>query len=215
MYNNKVLPVNRIALLLITTVLLTACNNKSIPENNLESGFLDPAIENRPMAMWPWLNGFVDTTKLVYELEEMKNKGMRGVFLWDVGAIADPDKMIPAGPAYLGPESLNYISIAIKTGKRLGLDLGLMTSSSWNAGGAWVDKPEGSMQLLSTSQVISGPTRATITIGIPQDKSGEVKNCSLINSIAVPYNNTMEIDYSEDKIIQLNEFTAETAQPRW
>lgn len=39
MYNNKVLPVNRIALLLITTVLLTACNNKSIPENNLESGF--------------------------------------------------------------------------------------------------------------------------------------------------------------------------------
>jgi hypothetical protein len=215
MYNNKVLPVNRIALLLITTVLLTACNNKSIPENNLESGFLDPAIENRPMAMWPWLNGFVDTTKLVYELEEMKNKGMRGVFLWDVGAIADPDKMIPAGPAYLGPESLNYISIAIKTGKRLGLDLGLMTSSSWNAGGAWVDKPEGSMQLLSTSQVISGPTRATITIGIPQDKSGEVKNCSLINSIAVPYNNTMEIDYSEDKIIQLNEFTAEEKNISW
>jgi len=48
------------------------------------------------------LNGFVDTTKLVYELEEMKNKGMRGAVIWDIGALADPNKMIPGGPAFLG-----------------------------------------------------------------------------------------------------------------
>jgi hypothetical protein len=30
------------------------------------------------MALWTWLNGHVDTVKLVYELEEMKDKGLRG-----------------------------------------------------------------------------------------------------------------------------------------
>ncbi len=64
------------------------------------------------MAFWPWLNGFVDTTKMIYELEQMKEKGMRGAFIWDVGALSDPSKMIPAGPAFLGPESLHTISIA-------------------------------------------------------------------------------------------------------
>ena len=88
-----------IAVMLIIVFLSTQCKN---PGNRLlEDGFVNPSIENRPLAFWPWLNGNVDTAKMVYELKEMKDKGMQGAFIWDVGALSDPGKIIPAGPAFL------------------------------------------------------------------------------------------------------------------
>ncbi|HVT84257.1 MAG TPA: glycosyl hydrolase [Chitinophagaceae bacterium] len=187
-------------------VILTGLNSKIFSQRSLESNFLNPPIENRPLAFWPWLNGYVDTNKMVYELNEMKNKGMRGALIWDVGALADPGKIIPAGPAFLGTESLKYISIALKTGKKLGLDLGLIASSSWNAGGPWISEEDASKQLLSTSQVITGPSKETILIGIPHDERGEVKTYSLITSVSFPYSDANEIDYSRNGCIKLDSF---------
>jgi len=204
-----------LVILLMIPVLFIYSKEEQRTNREMEDNFMHPPLENRPMAMWPWLNGYIDTAKLVYELEEMKKKGMRGAFIWDVGAIADPGKMIPAGPAYLGPESLSYISLALTTGKRLGLDLGLMTASSWNAGGAWVPEAEGSMQLLSTSQVLTGPSTKSIHLGAPHNKNGAVKNYRLITSIAFPYTNDSSIDYSQDKILRLDEYTSEDKIINW
>lgn len=36
----------------------------------------------------------------------MKSKGMRGALIRDVGALSDPNKIIPAGPAILSHQSL-------------------------------------------------------------------------------------------------------------
>ncbi|MCK5465280.1 MAG: hypothetical protein KAI95_19770, partial [Bacteroidales bacterium] len=87
-------------------LFLTSFCSREAQVSDLDQGFIHPAKENRPLALWPWLNGYVDTTKLVYELEQMKSKGMRGALIWDVGSLMDPDKMIPAGPAMLGEQSL-------------------------------------------------------------------------------------------------------------
>lgn len=70
----------------------------------------------------------------------MKSKGMRGALIWDLGALVDPEKLIPAGPSILGEESLKYFSLALSTSKKLDLDLGWVAASSWNAGGEWVEK---------------------------------------------------------------------------
>jgi len=113
----------------------------------LPDNFTDPSTENRPLALWTWMNGYVDTSKMVFELNEMKAKGMRGALIWDIGSLSDPGKIIPEGPSFLGPESLEYISLALKTSGELGLDLGMVASSSWNAGGEWVDEADASMQL--------------------------------------------------------------------
>ena len=174
--------------------------------NSLEEGFINPVTENRPLALWPWLNGFVDTTKLVYELEEMKNKGLRGAIIWDIGALADPENMIPDGPAFLGSQSQEYISLALRTSKRLGLDLGMVASSSWNAGGPWVDSIDASLQLLHTSQVIEGPSKEKIKIGIPKNTDGEARTCTLISSIALPYSSSKMIEQT-DQTISLDELT--------
>jgi hypothetical protein len=202
-------------LIIIGSSLLTQCNTKTPSESLLEEGFLNPSKENRALALWPWLNGFVDTTKLVYELEQMEDKGMRGAVVWDIGSLADPEKIIPEGPAFLGKESLKYFSVALKTTKRLGLDLGMVASSSWNAGGDWIDKADASMQLLSTSSIVEGPSTKKITIGIPKSHKGEAKTYSLISSIAIPYSETKEIDYNDDKHISLYNLISEDKFIEW
>lgn len=203
--------------IVLSICILTKCsfNSENPYQNELENGFINPAKENRALALWPWLNGYVDTVKLKYELQEMKEKGMRGAMIWDIGALADPDKMIPDGPAFLGDKSLEYISLALNTSNRLGLDLGMVASSSWNAGGEWVEEADASMQLLSTSQVIEGRTKRSIEIEKPTSDLVNVYNFSLLASIAVPYTDENVIDYSNDQIVLLEEFTTDGKVIEW
>lgn len=190
-----------------TVIFFSNCKKQTFQLS--EDNFKNPPVENRPLAFWPWLNGTVDTTKMVYELEEMKDKGMQGAFIWDVGALNDPEEVIPVGPAFLGPKSLDYISLALKTSGRLGLNLGMISSSSWNAGGDWIDEDDGIKELLSVSQLVEGPTLQKIKPGIPTSPRGYVKVYSLLTSIAIPYTENKEIDYSTDKIINLDSLKSE------
>ncbi len=203
----------KFVLILMSALLFAQCI--STKKDLSEELFLKPPKEYRPLALWPWLNGFVDTTKLIYELEQMKDKGLRGAVIWDIGSLADPDKIIPAGPAFLGKQSLEYISLALKTSKKLDLDLGMVASSSWNAGGEWIDTADASMQLLSTSNVVEGPGIKKITIGIPKSPKGEAKSFSRITSIAVPYSNSGIIDYKTTQPILLDEFISENKFIEW
>jgi hypothetical protein len=201
---------------LLAMSIFYSCQNRE--ENNvtfLEEGFKNPQVENRPMALWTWLNGYVDTTQLVYELEQMKSKGMRGALIWDLGALMDSDKLIPAGPALLGDESLSYFSLAISTAKKLDLDLGWVASSSWNAGGEWVEEANAVKELLSSSQLVTGPSRQKVTIQKPISKRKTGRNYSLIATIAVPFSENKVIDYSEISPISLNEFTEDGMYITW
>ena len=91
----------------------------------------------------------------------------------------------------------------------------MVTSSSWNAGGPWIDKADASKQLLTTSQVVKGPSKEKITIDVPETRRGEVKTYSLLTSVALPYTADKEIDYSTDKIIRLDEFTSGNKTINW
>ena len=192
--------------LLMTSFLLVGCATKLPTAGKLEEGFRNPSIENRPLAFWDWLNGYVDTSRMVFELEEMKRQGMRGAFIWDVGALADPGKMIPAGPAFLGKQSLQTISLALKTAGKLGLEMGMIASSSWNAGGDWIGAADASKQLLRTTQVVTGPSRQRIIIGKPKSEVDKANASELISSIAIPHSDSGNIDYTRDKVISLDEF---------
>ncbi len=198
---------------ILAILLFSQCRttNSELSANN----FLNPSTENRPLALWTWMNGYVDTAKLVYELNEMKDKGMRGALIWDIGSLADPGKIIPEGPAFLGSESLEYISLALKTSGELGLDLGMVASSSWNAGGEWVQESDASMQLLCTTQMVEGPVKEKITIEPPESRRGKVELYSLLTSIAMPSTGSKVIDSSGDKTIALDGFTSEDKIIEW
>jgi len=203
------------AILLLSAFLLSQCSTETPGGGKLEEGFINPPKAYRPLALWPWLNGFVDTTKLVYELEQMKDKGMRGALIWDVGSLADPDNMIPVGPAMLGEQSLQYFTLALNTGKKLDLDMGWFASSSWNAGGPWVEEKHAAMELISSSQVVEGPSKQKITISLPESELGEVFRYSLISSLAIPYTESKLIDFTESQTILLGDFTSEEKYIEW
>jgi hypothetical protein len=148
-----------------------------------ERSFFDPPLAARPSVLWAWLNGFVDRDQLTRELEELKAKGLGGAIIWDVGSLRDPNKIIPAGPAFLGPESVASISHAIDQANRLGLELGLFASSSWNAGGSWI-KPENASQRLLCRQVpVADPGPVRVTIPLPEGVTARWKDVAVL---AVP-----------------------------
>ena len=204
-----------LAFSLLTSFLLVQCTHKMPSVGKLEEGFKNPSIENRPLAFYDWLNGYVDTTKMVFELNEMKRQGMRGAFIWDVGALSDPGKMIPAGPAFLGKESLKTIWLALKTAGRLGLEMGMIASSSWNAGGDWIGAADASKQLLSTTRVVIGPSKQRIMIGKPESEVGKANASSVISSIAIPHSDSKKIDYASLKTISLDEFRTSDKYIDW
>ena len=205
----------RIAILWVTAFMFFQCKKEPPNNGNLESDFFNPPTVNRPLAFWDWLNGYVDTTKMVYELKEMKDKGMQGAFIWDVGALSDPGKLIPAGPAFLGPKSLGYISLALKTGSRLGLNLGMITSSSWNAGGDWIGETNAIKELQSSNQIITGPAKISGKIREPELKRGGPLVYSLITTIAIPYSKSKNIDYTSEKTISLDKFVSRDNRIIW
>ena len=111
--------------------------------------FETPPLEARPTAWWVWPNGNADPETITSDLEEVKAKGMGGLEIFDTQALSDPNKIVPAGPAFLSEESAKMIRYAIKESKRLGLTIGLTACSGYNVGGRRREAP------LSTEEEVS------------------------------------------------------------
>jgi len=134
--------------------------------------FENPPMEARPGAFWSWMNGDVDLDRLTFELEEMKAKGMSGAEIWDIGVIRKiPEEPVPAGPPFLGPESLKAINHAIDVADRLDLQLGMVASSSWNAGGSWVEPRHAMKSIYHSEIVVSGPVKLSQVLPFPTNRA--------------------------------------------
>lgn len=134
----------------------------------LAAGFKNPDNQARPRAYWNWLNGAVTLDGLTRDLEEAKDKGLAGLEMWDTEAMRNPGGFVPAGPPFMGPESVAFMHHAMKEANRLGLDLGLVTSSGWNAGGPWIPPELASKNLFFTSVNINGPGQITPKLPFPK-----------------------------------------------
>lgn len=155
----------------------------------LHNGFSNPPTEARPKALWPWVNGAFSLTRITKELEEAKAKGMGGFDIWDVGSNMNPGNIIQPGPAFLNDESVNAIAHTVKEAGRLGLEIGLITSSSWNAGGAWVKPEHGAMAMFTSDTVVTGPGKFSSAIpfpAIPQFYGRNRKNIIYNDSKGLP-----------------------------
>ncbi|MDZ7316491.1 MAG: glycosyl hydrolase, partial [candidate division KSB1 bacterium] len=135
--------------------------------DSLELGFYNPPIEARPKGYWVWTNGNFSLPKLREELKEFKDKGMGGVDIWDVAGWVDENNIIPAGPPFMGDESVQAIAEAVRIGGELGLEMGLTISSSWNAGGSWVKPEHGVMGLFRSTIEVVGPSEVDIKLPFP------------------------------------------------
>lgn len=133
----------------------------------LFTNFQNPPVTARPKALWPWVNGNFNLSQLTYEMEQAKQKGMGGFDIWDCGILVNANNQVPAGPPFLSHESLNAIKHVIQEAERLNLEIGLISSSSWNAGGTWVQPQHSAMGLFRTDTIVEGPVLFKSKIKFP------------------------------------------------
>ncbi|NQV35414.1 MAG: hypothetical protein HQ515_22160 [Phycisphaeraceae bacterium] len=160
----------RVATAICFLLLATFAGCASSGDRVLQAAFVDPPLEARPGALWCWMNGHVDHEQMTREMEEAKALGMRGFEIWDIGVIR-PVGMVPAGPAFLGEDSLKTIKHAMTEAKRLGLELNMIAASSWNAGGSWVKKSDGSKRMASSAVDVTGPDKFDQMLPLPCDSN--------------------------------------------
>jgi hypothetical protein len=142
---------------LILVLVLSGGNNSEAKDSELLKGFRNPGKEFRPRAYWDWLNGDVSLPGLTSDLEEAKAKGLGGLLMWDTQAMRNPNGFVPAGPPFMGSESVEAILHSMKEAARLDLDLGLVCASGWNSGGPWVTPEMASKNLFSVDIAVKGP----------------------------------------------------------
>lgn len=158
------------ARIVLSLLLLASFTGRASSGDRVSAtAFMNPPREARPGAYWCWLNGYTDPEQMTREMEEAKTLGMRGFEIWDVGVIR-PVGMVRTGPAFLSEASLKNIKHAMTEAKRLGLELNMIAASSWNAGGAWVKKPDGSKCLGSSAVDVTGPDKFDQILPLPCDR---------------------------------------------
>jgi hypothetical protein len=155
-------------------------NAQGQTSDSLLTNFQNPPVSARPKALWPWVNGNFSFSAITNEMEEAKEKGMGGFDIWDVGTSVNPQNIVPDGPPFLGDESLDGIAHAIREANRLGLELGLITSSSWNAGGSWVAPQHGAMGLFRSDTVLTGPLNFKGRLPFPSIPSSYADHKTLV-----------------------------------
>jgi hypothetical protein len=149
-------------------ILYLLLNNTAFPGTKvLEEGFRNPPNKARPRAYWCWVNGNFSLSRLSEELKDASDKSMGGLDIWDVAGWVDPNKVVPAGPPFMGKESVQAIAHAIREAGKYGIEIGLTISSSWNAGGSWVRAEHGAMGLFRSEKVLQGPATFKGTLPFP------------------------------------------------
>ena len=149
-------------------VLFAGCSGPDTGHEKLVQGFKNPGNQARPRAYWNWLNGAVTHDGLTRDLEEARDKGLGGLEMWDTEAMRNPGGFVPAGPPFMGPESVAAMRHSMKEAKRLDLELGLITSSGWNAGGPWVPPEMASKNLFFADVVVNGPGQIKEKLPFPK-----------------------------------------------
>ncbi|KQS33854.1 glycosyl hydrolase [Dyadobacter sp. Leaf189] len=147
-------------------------------QHELKKGFANPTGTARPKVYWWWLNGYTDQARLKEELVAVKNAGLGGVDLFEIGVppASDPNHIIPAGPAFMSDSSLKMIQFAINEAGKLGLEVGLNLASSWNAGGSWVEPRFASKTLYYSKTTASSKEAAQLRLPFPTitpDRTGK------------------------------------------
>jgi hypothetical protein len=145
---------------------------------DLRQHFKNPSGTARPKVYWWWLNGYTDQARLKEELLAVKNAGLGGVDIFEIGLppASDPNKIIPAGPAFMSDSSLKVIQFAVQEAGKLGLEVSLNLASSWNAGGNWVEPKFASKTLYFSKTTASSKDAAKIRLPFPTitpDRTGK------------------------------------------
>lgn len=198
------------ALAILLSIALHTPALGSGEQDRLADGFQDPPAAARPDAFWPWLNGHVDRARITEEMEQFKAAGFSRLQVWDVLALQDSEKIVPPGPTFLSDAWLENFAHANREALRLGLELGLVGASGWNAGGPWVKPEQAGVGLYHSSRTLEGPFNGPVELVFPEvpghaprDEEGRPSYWRTVSVQAIPAAFASSID--PERIIDLTD----------
>lgn len=211
--------------ILLAPLILTAGELQDVFENPPESA--------KPRGYWVWPHGNFDYEAIKHDLREFKAKGLGGVDVFDLG-ITDPGDVIPAGPAFMSPEQVDGIAFALTEAKKLGLKMGLIVSSSWNAGASWTPPEQAAMNLVASMDTVQGPIRyqktlpfpalpdsfyksyGTFALHVPKEKNGLPRYYQDIATLIIPLDESgVVVNREQIKIVDGSAVDIELAEGEW
>lgn len=152
---------------------------ETITYSEFSRGFKTPPDKARPMVYHWWLGGNVDTIRLKEELESMKEAGISGFTIFEIGS--RDTNYVKSGPAFMDEESLETIKFAVEQAGKLDLEVGLNTASSWNAGGSWIKPKYAAKSIYRSKKKITGGSQQSIKLPFPDiPKKDDWGNPSMI-----------------------------------
>jgi hypothetical protein len=134
--------------------------------DRLSKGFDTPPAKAHPGVYHWWLGGNVDKGRLREELNSFKKAGISGFTIFEIGS--RDTVFVKAGPAFLGKESLDVIKFAIEEAGKLGLEVGLNTASSWNAGGTWITPEHAAKSIYYSKLRVTGEDKQNNKLPFPE-----------------------------------------------
>jgi hypothetical protein len=169
---------------LLFTINIGLYGQKGNNYETLANGFKNPPSSAQPIVYHWWLGGNVDTVRLKEEMVALKEAGISGFTMFEIGS--RDTVLVKAGPEFLGKESLETIKFAVEEAGKLGMELGLNTASSWNAGGKWIT-PEHAAKSIYYSQIeLTGKSKQRNKVPFPKIPEKD------------PWGKTRLIEYGKD-----------------
>ena len=124
----------------------------NISLENFKEDFLNPPVEYWPRTRWWWPGNAVTKEEIVWELQQMYDKGIGRVEICSIWNVYEKGN-IP----YLSKEWLKIVKYTIQTAKKLGMSVALTFGPGWIFGGFWVKREDRSQSMVSAFVDIEGP----------------------------------------------------------
>lgn len=160
-------------------ILFLSCTPMAAAE--LDRAFADPPQEARPRVWWLWLHANTSRSRITYDLEEMKKKGIGGFLQWDPGP--GPSRYgtradeLPTTPAWMSPEWRDALRHALSEADRLGLEGAIALMPGANCGGPWIAPGLSAQKLVFGFTNVTGPRQFSEALalpdGVPRDADGK------------------------------------------
>ena len=145
----------------LALLALSCTRNEGYAE--LQSGFIDPPHESRPMALWHWMNGNITKDGIRKDLQWMHDIGLSGFFLFDCGN--SPHVIVKEQLPYMSEGWKDALRFAVDLADSLDLEVGIASSPGWSlTGGPWVSEDDAQKKLVWSTTPVQGHFRGELPL---------------------------------------------------
>ena len=158
--------ISKCAIVIVFVIIAIVCIGDEKDRNNITSmasGFSEPPADYRPWIWWHWNNQNISREGIKADLKAMKDAGISGVQIFDVGMGGPKGKV-----EFMSDEWLSCFRLALEEADKLELKVGIHNCPGWSSsGGPWIKPPNSMKRLVSSATKIAGPVKFSGKLAAP------------------------------------------------